>query len=334
MPVPVTFEVDIPDTSPPTDCCCNCTCTFSALGSCICRHLNHYWQAYMVVMFWLMVLALLSLFNDEILDPLFNFLEGLGVDKTNWVHVLLYCSLTPLIFSPHPIIIVTPYYTIMGFYFGYPAFIYAFFTLIIAVLQTWLFARYCCCDKRMVKRWFPTYVNEFEAFSLAFSEHPKKLGFLISFAPFQSQYNILLPPALADMKFTQWFFPVLCGQMTVETFDLMIGIQAKTLSETLDPNGKTTEDLIIRLFLYSMGIICMLTLLWYFSKLLNEYTNNVSRELRTDSVVGNGNWDLQIQDISTIQESEPNTSPHVPGFGRQVTGQLVAHIPHNRRIRL
>ena len=62
----------------------------------------------------------------------------------------------------------------------------------------------------MVQRWFPTYANEFEAFSSAFSEHPKKLGFLISFAPFQSQYNILLPPALADMGVKIYILFFLC----------------------------------------------------------------------------------------------------------------------------
>ena len=52
-------------------------------------------------------------------------------------------------------------------------------------------------------------------------------------------------------------------------------------------------DLIIRLFLLGMGIICMSTLLWYFSKLLNEYTHNVTRELRTESAGENGTWDLR-----------------------------------------
>eukprot|EP00494_Astrolonche_serrata_P027209 UN27472 len=108
-----------------------------------------------------------------------------------------------------------------------------------------------CCTQRKITHWFPKYVDEFQAFSWAFNEEPKKLSFLISFAPFQSQLILLIPPAWTDVTFFEWFFSVGASQMVVETFDLMVGIQAKTLADALDPQGQSTEDLIVRIiFLY------------------------------------------------------------------------------------
>jgi len=299
---------------PKRSCCC---CDFDVK-----KHCNRYWQAYSVVCFWCFILGLLILFNDQIVDPVINFLENLGVQKDNWMHVILYCAATPLIFAPHPVVIVSSYYVCMGFFFGWYSFLYAFLTLIWAIIQTWIMARYCCCDKRMIQRWFPKYADEAEAFSAAFTSNPIKLGFLISFAPFQSQYNLLFPPALSDMTFKQWFLPVLAGQMTVETFDLLIGVQAKTLADAIDPKSQSTEDLIIKMFGFTMLFIALTTLLWYFTRLLRTYTS----EVRQSHVVRDTQMERHLANINVSSLEDLSPYERVVVSGRQVSGFHAGHV--------
>lgn len=318
MPVPLEIDLEKganvePPRAPRRGCCRG----FSLKGHC-----SRYWQAYSVICFWCFILGLLILFNDEIVDPVINFLENLGIQKDNWMHVILYCAATPIIFSPHPLVIVSTYYVCMGFFFGWWSFLYAFITLIWAVLQTWIMARYCCCDKRMIQRWFPKYADEADAFSNAFSQNPKKLGFLISFAPFQSQYNILFPPALSDMTFCEWFPSVLAGQMVVETFDLMVGVQAKTLADAIDPKSQSTEDLIIKIFGFTMLFMALTTLLWYFTRLLRTYTHQV----RESHIIREGNLERHLANINV--QSVEDLTPYERNVhsGRQVSGFLAGHV--------
>merc|ERR1719326_2709089 len=150
-----------------------------------------------------------------------------------------------------------------------------------------------------------------------------KLGFLISFAPFQNQYNILFPPAFSQMSFKKWFPSVLCGQMAVETIDLMVGIQAKTLADALNPQGTSTEDLIIRIIMVIMLFATLSTLLWYFTRMLKQYAQDV-RDGRAES--HDIDVHARLENIDTAEDESARRRHQVPG--RQVSGHLTGHVPH------
>jgi len=204
------------------------------------------------------IYCVLLLFNDQVVDPALEGLDSVGVQRDNPAHAIYFLLCIIVLFLPHPIMVMTIYWAVVGYFFKmFPGMLLLFFGNIIGVFETFAIGRHfrnhgvrtCgCC--------FNPDDESFQRFRAAVDRNPRKLIFMFQFWILPQQYTLLMAPVFTDVPLEVIFFPSFTGAMVCSIPGFLLGNLGEDLASSLDINDNNADVIaLITLFtLFAIGI--------------------------------------------------------------------------------
>ncbi|GAB5353101.1 hypothetical protein AAMO2058_000009400 [Amorphochlora amoebiformis] len=219
----------------------------------------------------LFALFLLKYLAGSIITPARAFLETVEIRADSAKHFLYFFLASQIMFIPTPLpFIITFYVLAVGYFFKWRGFILLFLSFGLGIPLSFKIGRLLKqtgfnIQKQIKSGYFGSGIEYFDSVRRILVEKPKRMCFLLMWAPLPTQLLPFLVGFLTDVSTRDFFLGAVPSKLLHFSCPLIIGLEASSLSMALA--GKSTSWLSVIVFTLPIALsVILLGVMAYYVK--------------------------------------------------------------------